>query len=303
VVSTAPASAESSAGPVPFWWLDLRPSRNVVLASAIGLTVLVGTIDYFSGPYLVFSVAYMLPVVVAAWFNGRTSGVIVSLVAGVEGFLVAIADPGVVATSVLAANVGLRVVMFVFVAFVVASTRAAMDALHASASTDPMTGLLNRRRFAEQAQREFARAGRTGHSMALVYVDLDDLKTRNDTEGHEAGDEMLCGFAAAVKREFRETDVLARLGGDEFAMLLPDASLDDGADAVDRLRAVLDGSNGDRPTRFSAGIVAGQASAATELDAVLDAADALMFDAKAAGKNSTRTGPMPGPRSGTMPVP
>src|SRR5690606_34529799 len=91
------------------------------------------------------------------------------------------------------------------------------------ASCDPLTGLRNHRVFHEDLARELQRCGRTGVPMALVLLDLDDLKTLNDTHGHQAGDRQIRRLADALREHLRATDTAYRIGGDEFAAILPDA--------------------------------------------------------------------------------
>jgi diguanylate cyclase (GGDEF)-like protein len=88
------------------------------------------------------------------------------------------------------------------------------------ASRDALTGLLNRRAFDAELQREWALAVRDGIDSFVLIADLDDFKTLNDRHGHAAGDEVLRRFAAALSRAARRTDIVARIGGDEFAVLL-----------------------------------------------------------------------------------
>jgi len=86
--------------------------------------------------------------------------------------------------------------------------------------TDPLTGLLNRRKFEENLQTEISRAQRYG-PLSLLMIDLNFFKAVNDRYGHQAGDEVLKRVAVLLKACCRETDTCARLGGDEFAVLLP----------------------------------------------------------------------------------
>jgi diguanylate cyclase (GGDEF)-like protein len=88
------------------------------------------------------------------------------------------------------------------------------------AITDPLTGLLNRRKFEEVLENEVARARRYG-PLSLLMIDLNLFKQVNDRYGHQAGDEVLKGVARLLKSCCRETDACARLGGDEFAVILP----------------------------------------------------------------------------------
>lgn len=95
------------------------------------------------------------------------------------------------------------------------------------ATHDPLTGLSNRRAF-EHHLRQLIDQGidRPGLSHAMVMLDLDDFKIVNDTAGHQAGDDLLRGFATIIRRHTRNSDVVARMGGDEFAIILRNCSLD-----------------------------------------------------------------------------
>jgi diguanylate cyclase (GGDEF)-like protein len=90
--------------------------------------------------------------------------------------------------------------------------------------SDPLTGCLNRRGFAERFEAELSDHQRhEGRPLGLIVIDLDDFKAVNDSQGHAEGDALLCRVAAALAGDLRPSDVLGRLGGDEFAVLLPEA--------------------------------------------------------------------------------
>jgi diguanylate cyclase (GGDEF)-like protein len=86
---------------------------------------------------------------------------------------------------------------------------------------DPLTGLLNRRRFEEELDRHLTHGRRYGMTGALIVLDLDDFRAVNEQHGHRAGDRVLIVVAAALSNRLRETDVLARVGANQFAALLP----------------------------------------------------------------------------------
>jgi diguanylate cyclase (GGDEF)-like protein/PAS domain S-box-containing protein len=89
------------------------------------------------------------------------------------------------------------------------------------ADHDPLTGLLNRRSFQRELDSHVARVKRFGAVGAVMMVDLDNFKYYNDTDGHNAGDDLIVRIAQTLRTRLRETDMIARLGGDEFAVLLP----------------------------------------------------------------------------------
>jgi diguanylate cyclase (GGDEF)-like protein/PAS domain S-box-containing protein len=107
------------------------------------------------------------------------------------------------------------------------------------ARSDDLTGLPNRRVWADRHAEEVRRARRSGAPLSVAMIDLDGFKQLNDGEGHAAGDRLLKAVAAEWSRKVRETDLLARLGGDEFGLLLPDCGTAGGIAIVERMRAAM----------------------------------------------------------------
>jgi diguanylate cyclase (GGDEF)-like protein len=107
------------------------------------------------------------------------------------------------------------------------------------ARRDPLTGLLNHEAFHARLAAETTRARRYRGRLALVLLDLDSFKERNDSEGHQEGDRLLRVFAAALERTARATDSVGRLGGDEFGALLLEADASTAGAFLRRLRAQL----------------------------------------------------------------
>jgi len=103
------------------------------------------------------------------------------------------------------------------------SERKVLDAIHLLATTDDLTGLHNRRGFLLLAEQQWRVAVRKHRELSVVYLDLDGLKSINDTLGHRVGDEAIRGMAEILRSVCRDTDVVARLGGDEFVVLLVEA--------------------------------------------------------------------------------
>ncbi len=110
--------------------------------------------------------------------------------------------------------------------------------LQGLASTDPLTGIPNRRVWDEELPRELERARRMGTTLCVAMVDLDNFKAYNDQFGHQAGDLVLKEAASAWRLQIRSSDLLARYGGEEFVLLLPACALDNAIQIVERLRAV-----------------------------------------------------------------
>jgi diguanylate cyclase (GGDEF)-like protein len=109
------------------------------------------------------------------------------------------------------------------------------QALRRDAGTDELTGILNRRGFAQAAAIVRSLTERNNLNVVVAIMDLDDFKALNDAAGHAAGDQALIAATSAWQRELRDGDLLGRFGGDEFVVLLPGVSLAEAEEAIDRL--------------------------------------------------------------------
>jgi|GEM_PF-1500784 len=114
------------------------------------------------------------------------------------------------------------------------------EKLNLLATTDSLTGILNRRRFLELSDKEYKRSKRYNHSLSFIMFDLDHFKGINDTHGHDAGDEVLKEVSRTVSEHLRQTDIFARVGGEEFAILMPETSGDMAVTIAERIRSSLE---------------------------------------------------------------
>jgi two-component system, cell cycle response regulator len=155
---------------------------------------------------------------------------------------------------------------------------------------DDLTGLHNRRGFLAMAQHNLRLARRTQNDFAVIFLDLDGMKSINDRLGHSAGNQALVETAQVLQETFRESDVLGRLGGDEFAAFMLQAEADAGEVIRERLRSNLHARNSQPcrrfPLSFSVGISRGQLDDLRPIEDFLAAADALMYEDKRAKRAS-----------------
>jgi diguanylate cyclase (GGDEF)-like protein len=157
------------------------------------------------------------------------------------------------------------------------------------AERDVLTGLYNRRAFVRLAEVERKRSRRHRRPLSLAFIDLDDFKRVNDEMGHLEGDRVLTSFSQILQGG-RGSDVAARLGGDEFVLLMPETDRDAAVAAIDRIRwrATLEPGLSGSGVAFTTGIAA-FTSAPESVDALLEAADRLLREAKHSRKSSVRS--------------
>jgi diguanylate cyclase (GGDEF)-like protein len=157
---------------------------------------------------------------------------------------------------------------------------------------DPLTGLANRRLLIDRMSMAMAHARRTHEGMALVYLDLDGFKLINDQFGHEAGDNVLRMVAERLLGNMREADTVARLGGDEFMLVL--SQVDGISDTATAVLKVIKAVS--QPYGLASQVVSLTTSAGVavfpdhgeDVDALMRRADAALYEAKRAGKNTFR---------------
>ncbi len=161
------------------------------------------------------------------------------------------------------------------------------------AATDPLTGLPNRRFFADVAALDLDRFLRFGKSSSLLMIDLDHFKSINDTYGHAAGDEVLRSVASIGKSIFRSCDMFARLGGEEFVCLLPGTDEPGAVMVAEKLRSTIKRAQilvGDQKIGVTASIgVSSIEETDRRIDDALIRADKAMYQAKSHGRNCVRS--------------
>ena len=164
-----------------------------------------------------------------------------------------------------------------------------------NATTDALTGLHNRHAMEETFPREVSRCVQNGQPVSLIMIDVDQFKSFNDLFGHVAGDRVLTAVARILQKQFRPRDLLVRFGGDEFAVLLPGLNAGEAMTIAERVRQAVSGTTGDGndsliqvPVEVSMGIA--ELEPGGTFETLLRAADAALYRAKDAGRNTVRCG-------------
>jgi diguanylate cyclase (GGDEF)-like protein len=221
---------------------------------------------------------YLWVALYAAYHFGRVATALhVALIGGAYAVTLWAIDPGPIATSRWLTTVGLASGSVIVVVMLRERVERLLRELRRAASTDPLTGLLNRRAFEDRLGAEMARANRTGEPFALVLADADRLKELNDRHGHAAGDAALVALARALRSDLRAEDTVARIGGDEFAILLPGSGAFAAQDVATRLERRV------REDVFAPTISAGSAAFGVDgltIDELMRSADAVLYAAK-----------------------
>ena len=237
--------------------------------------------------------AYLLPVITSALTLGKFAtlanvGLIAacSILLGSTSFIEIASLPFV---GGLAAQIAPVLLVAYITTMFSADIRYGLQHARLLSETDELTGLYNPRGFAIAANRLFGQALRYGRAASVLMIDSDNLKTVNDTHGHDAGNQLLRQVANVVQAELRATDVPARYGGDEFIVLLPETPAKGAMDVAERIRAAI----GVRPlaidgaqvmTTVSIGLACFPDDGRT-LDALAARADRALYQAKQEGRN------------------
>jgi diguanylate cyclase (GGDEF)-like protein/PAS domain S-box-containing protein len=153
------------------------------------------------------------------------------------------------------------------------------------ASTDPLTGCLNRRSFFEKCATDFSTAQRYGHDISCVMVDIDHFKSTNDCYGHDVGDRVIQLVANAMTSCSRPSDIICRYGGEEFCILLPHTDIQEAATASERFRRNIESQNLSGVRITASFGVSSTVFGATEVKELISQADKALFQAKNSGRN------------------
>ncbi len=255
----------------------------------VGGAVLVGIVYWLNQhtpPDVRLGILYVVPVLLATWHDGLAWGAAFALGTSLLRYLIGVEQmPPETPTAVQIGNEAAYLVVVGVAMAGLAQLRRTQRALELLAARDPLTGALNAAAFADRLGQELDRNRRYSRPLALLYLDLDDFKAVNDRHGHHTGDAVLRLVADATRGAVRQSDVVGRLGGDEFAVLMPETEGPVAHAAATRLassiRTVFKGTPS---VTASIGVVS-MLGAAAGPDALLQRADAAMYEAKRAGKD------------------
>jgi diguanylate cyclase (GGDEF)-like protein len=272
--------------------VESLPQRRVVL-SALVLMVFAATFDWLTGHQTRVLPFYFVPLVLMSWRVTLEQSLLAAGGCTLLWVLAHAFSQGYTIHELVWAWNTLAVFgSFAFVALTTGIVRLMADDLRTMALHDGLTGIYNRRAFRSVLNTEVARAHRHGHTLTLLYLDIDDFKKVNDQHGHEMGDEALRTVGRILLGRLRSSDSPARLGGDEFAVLLPETDEASARKLAGEITAALKAEETRLGFPISCSLGGATfAPAPARAEEVLHHADELMYEVKRSGKGaiSTRT--------------
>ncbi len=251
------------------------------------LVVAIGILDHFVAPEIVFSLFYLVPVLLVCWCVSRPFALLFAVLTATVATLDDVT--GVIRDGPSYAMYWsgfVRLATFLLVAYLTTGLRAMLREEHERTLRDPLTGLYNTRAFYQRVEEEVERSRRYGRPFTIAYLDLDNFKAYNDSHGHPAGDTLLRTVAGAMCRHARATDMLARLGGDEFGILFVESEPESAMHAINAIQEAVRDAARRHDARVTVSIgMATHSDLADSVSELIRHADDAMYKAKKTGKD------------------
>jgi diguanylate cyclase (GGDEF)-like protein len=259
---------------------------RILLGACLLILATPGLLDHARAGELSISMFSLIAVGIAAWYGGNLGfwmALVSALVSLVSDLRAGHADGNALTPF---GNAALRFGFLMIFSYLLAFQRGRLRRETTNARIDPLTGVRSVTGFFSDTTILWGLATRQGHTTSLAYLDLDDFKQLNDTQGHAAGDAALRAVAATLSETVRSTDVVARLGGDEFAVFLPETASEGATLVLERVRDRILRLAQARgwPIAVSVGAVVIRPPYPS-FEQAMRAADRLMYRAKQAGKS------------------
>jgi len=266
-------------------------SQEFIILIGVLIVLLLGSVDYFTGYEMSFSLFYLSAIILVSWFVGQNAGLLISIFSAIVWYVADMASGHVYSRQFIPFwNTAVRLCFFIIITHFLVAVHRSFEYEKELAQTDPLTGIANSRYFQERTIIEMQKAIRFKRPLTLAYFDIDNFKQINDNYGHKQGDELLQSIVNIMKNSVRSIDVIGRMGGDEFTLLLPETDELQAKIVMDRIRQGLANSISAKEVlsvTFSIGVVT-CANAFFPVDEMIKAADNLMYAAKKTGKNAVQ---------------
>jgi len=262
--------------------------REILILIICALAAIIGIVDYLTSFDVSISLFYLAPILLAAWYIDRTTGVVLSITCAIIWFVtsaITIPSRGI-QIWVLVWDAASLLGFFLVSAVLLASLHRSLGRERKLARTDYLTGILNSRAFHEQANIEIARAKRSQKPFTIAYFDLANFKEIYYRFGQAEAEKVLRFIGRELSRYLRVTDVIGRMGGEDFIILFSETDQQNATSVIARLYSLLTAEIHKKkwPIMISMGVLTCNETA-IELDKVLNEMDKMMYGAKRSGKS------------------
>jgi len=273
-------------------YLDKIPKfiLTVIFVLIISLS---GIVEYYFKLNYSILLLSMLLIIYTSWYINKTSSFILSLLST----LLLLNNDVRLFNNNLFANIinnCIRLFLFVSLSLIINEIKIKFRMIKNLSKTDFLTGILNSRAFNESAKVELKRSDRYKQPLTLIYLDIDNFKSINDSYGHLKGDSVLNAVANVLKENTRLTDIVARVGGDEFAILLPFTGYDASKIFIEKIKTALSGKIFNEIAKdifmvtYSIGAVTYTDLFPQSVTQMMNEADEIMYSVKKESKNSVK---------------
>ena len=262
--------------------------REILILIVCTLAVIIGIVDYITSFGISISFFYLAPILLAAWYIDRTTGVVLSITSAIIWFItsaITIPSRGI-QIWVLIWNAAILLGFFLVSTVLLANLRRSLGRERKLARTDYLTGILNSRAFHEEANIEIARAKRSQKPFTIAYFELVNFKEITTRFGHAQAEKVLRFIGRELSRYLRVTDVIGRMGGEEFIILFSETDQQNATSVIARLYSLLIAEihKKEWPIMISMGVLTCNETT-IELNKVLNEIDKMMYGAKRSGKS------------------
>lgn len=263
-------------------------NKSLWVTIACLLMLGLGLLDFLTGYEISFSLFYLVPIALVAWFAGKQLGIAASIASATVWLLADVLSGNQYSHPIIYFwNSAIRFGFFIIVTLLLALLKKALEHEKSLSRIDRLTGATSSDFFYDVLQTEIDRFKRYKHIFTVAYIDLDNFKAVNDQFGHSMGDNVLRTVVSHSKHELRKTDIVARLGGDEFAILLPETDHTTTQVVLSKIQQglLIEMRKSGLPVTFSIGAITFTATPDTANE-LIKMADDLMYTVKNNGKNA-----------------
>jgi len=268
-------------------FLEKRSPLSLIVLALV-LVGALGIWDFTTGNDYSFSLFYLLPILLTAWYVGKMAGILISIVSALTWMTADIlVEGGYIDPAIHVWNTFIRFGFFAISTMLSANLKKSQEAIRVLAHTDFLSGTINSRYFHELLENEISRFNRYARPFTLAYIDIDNFKRVNDLYGHNEGDQVICYIAGEIQNQIRKSDIFARLGGDEFAILFPETEAPEAESALTKIHHHLSERLQEKFAflTYSVGAVTFHAAPKSAAEAI-KIVDAMMYSVKSTTKNN-----------------